>query len=89
MEYRDAEMASRTHREADWAREMVATQGWSEMARWLTEQARLEADALELGVSSWDDYQRTVGRLSVFREVLARPDELVEASVRLIRGDSE
>ena len=79
----------RVYREADWAHEMVATPGWGELARWVTQQAALEAEALERGVASWDDYQRTVGRVGAFREVLARPDELIELANKARRGDSE
>jgi hypothetical protein len=79
----------RVFREADWAREMTGTTGWAELARWVMQQAALECEALERGVSSWDDYQRSVGRIGAFREVLARPEELVDMANRAMRGDSE
>lgn len=77
------------YRQSDWAQEMVATQGWEALARWVTEQVEIDRQALERGVGSWDDYQRTVGRLDGFRRVLGRPDELVERAQEAARGDRQ
>lgn len=73
---------------ADDAREMTATRGWADLARWVTEQAAIEAQAIERGVGSWDEYQRAVGRLDSFRRVLERPDSLVAEANAVIRGDN-
>lgn len=76
------------YRDRDDVREMVATQGWESLAQWVTEQARLETEYIVNGASSWDDYQRSVGRLSGFRDVLGRPDALVDLANELERGDT-
>lgn len=75
--------------QSDNALGMVETQGWGDLARWVTEQARLECDAIERGAVSWDVYQRSVGRIEAYRKVLARPEELVELANQVVRGDSQ
>lgn len=87
MSWTDEE--AQTLREGDWAAQMTATHGWTELARWVTEQAQIDADAIERGAASWDEYQRRVGRLEAFRKVLNRPGDVVEEANRVKRGDSE
>ena len=88
--YRDEELDdARAYREADWAQEMTDTPGWVALAQWLKEQAQLDRDAIERGVSSWDDYQQRVGRLDAFRKVLDRPTYLVGKAQDMVRGDSQ
>lgn len=87
MSWTDEE--ARTLREGDWAAEMTATHGWSELARWVTEQAQIDRDAIERGAADWNEYQRRVGRLEAFRKVLDRPHEVVDLANGVKRGDSE
>lgn len=73
---------------ADDAREMTATRGWADLAKWVVEQAALETQAIERGIGSWDEYQRAVGRLDSFRKVLERPEYLVAEANAVIGGDN-
>lgn len=80
MEHRQA------YADRDAMLEMTETHGWASLARWVTEQAQLDRDYIERGATGWDEYQRAVGRLSAFRDVLARPGDLVELANQIERG---
>jgi hypothetical protein len=87
--YRDEDLDADLHREADQLGQMSGSPGWAALARWIQERIEIDAAAIERGVTSWDDYQRAVGRLDAYRKVIGRPDEVVAASRDLITGDSE
>lgn len=84
-----ADERGRVFREADWARQMVGTDGWSELVAWIGGVVERERKALEMGVADWSEYQRSIGRISALQEVVARPEELVELANQAMRGDSE
>lgn len=56
---------------------MVATPGWTLLEAWIHEQCRIELEAMEKGLRSWDDYQRAVGRIDGMRRVLEWPGEVI------------
>ena len=79
----------RAFRERDWIREMTGTRGWELLARWVTEQVDEELGQLERGAIDWDAYQRKVGRLRGLRDVIERPERLVELADDIERGDTD
>jgi hypothetical protein len=78
---------ARLFRQRDWVREMTGTPGWELLARWVREQIEEELVSLERGAIDWDSYQRKVGRLRGLRDVIERPEELVDQANDLERGD--
>lgn len=85
--YRDEELQRAVVQAADEAQALIEMPGWNDMAQWMAEEIRLSHDALERGVGSWDDYQRTVGRIRALRDVSNRPAHLVEEGKRVVTGD--
>lgn len=84
-EFTDEELAKFRARDAMQA--LVGMTGWELLARWVKELADEEARAIEGGVEDWPEYQKRVARLNAFRDVLGRPEEVIEAANRLERGE--
>jgi hypothetical protein len=68
---------------------MTGTQGWELLAAWVTQQVDEELGSLERGAIDWDSYQRKVGRLRGLRDVIERPEELVNLADEIERGETD
>lgn len=78
---------ARIMRVRDWMQEMAGTRGWSVLVEWVREQIDEELAALERGAIDWESYQRRVGRLRGLRDVIERPEVLVESANSVERGN--
>jgi len=80
---------ARLFRQRDWVREMTGTRGWGLLSQWVKEQIDEELAAMERGSIDWDSYLRRVGRLRGLRDVIERPDKLVDQADAIERGDTD
>lgn len=75
--YREEQDRQAVFRASSEAKALTENAGWKSLSMWAEAQIEMERSRLERGVPDWDEYQRTTGRLEVWRMVTGRPAELI------------